>query len=188
MNVTFLWKEEKEKSKRHRIFKSNFSSVQDFGQETTITMNTFSVICVFLVGMTQGAPATTPTSLLPFTEEFIKYKRLAVSETAGLEAEDTTEGRLRRAVSESSVEATSVGRYMRSVSESIEATTPSEGRYKRSDESTVEATSEGSLRPRRAVTEKASIEATNPTGDRFRREAATTEKTVIPTEDTQFSG
>ena len=158
---------------------------------TTTTMNIFSIISVsvFLVaGMTQGAPATTPTSLLPFTEEFIKYKRLAVSETAGLEAEDTTEGRLRRAVSESSVEATSVGRYMRSVSESIEATTPSEGRYKRSDESTVEATSEGSLRPRRAVTEKASIEATNPTGDRFRREAATTEKTVIPTEDTQFSG
>ena len=131
--------------------------------------------------MTQGAPATTPTSLLPLTEEFMKYKR-----SAGLEAEATTEGRFRRAVSESSVEATSV-LYMRSDTESIEATTPSEGRYKRSDESSVEATTEGSLRPRRAVTEKASIEATNPPGDRFRREADTTEKTVIATVDTKSS-
>ena len=118
----FLRKEEKEKSKRHRSFKSKLSSVQDFEETTPGTMNAFTLVCVFLVaGMTQGAPATTPTSLLPFTEEFIKYKRLAVSETAGLEAEDTTEGRLRRAVSESSVEATSVGRFMRSVTESIEA-------------------------------------------------------------------
>ena len=64
--------------------------------------------------------------------------------SAGLEAEATTEGRFRRAVSESSVEATSV-LYMRSDTESIEATMPSEGRYKRSDESSVEATTEGSL-------------------------------------------
>ena len=137
-------------------------------------MNAFTLVCVFLVaGMTQGAPATTPTSLLPLTEEFMKYKR-----SAGLEAEATTEGRFRRAVSESSVEATSEGRYMRSVTESIEATTPSEGHHKRSvtDESSVESTSEGNLRLRRAVTEKASIEATNPPGGRFRREAATTEK------------
>ena len=146
-------------------------------------MNTFSVCCVLLVaGMTQGAPATTPTSLLPLTEEFMKYKR-----SASLEAEATTEGRFRRGVSESSVEATSVGRFMRSVTESIEATTPSKGRYKRSDQSSVEATSEGSLRPRRTVTEKASIEATNPPGDRFRREAATTEKNVIATADTKSS-
>ena len=148
-------------------------------------MNIFSIISVsvFLVaGMTQGAPATTPTSLLPLTEEFMKYKR-----SASLEDEVTTEDRFRRAVSESSVEATSVGRYMRSVTESIEATTPSEGRYKRSDESSVEATSEGDMRLRRAVTEKAFIEATNPPGDRFRREAATTEKTMIPTEDTKSS-
>ena len=185
MNVTFLWKEEKEKSKRYRSFISNFSSVQDFGQETTLsgTMNTFSVIIVFLVAGTQGAPATTPTSLLPLTEEFMKYKRSA----GGFEAEATTEGRFRRGVSESSVEATSVGRFMRSVTESIEATTPSEGRYKRSDESSVEATTEGSLRPRRAVTEKASIEATNQPGDRFRREADTTEKTVIANADTKSS-
>ena len=118
MNVTFLWKEEKEKSKRHRSFISNFSSVQDIGQETG-TMNTFTVtvLSLFLVaGMTQGAPATTPTSLLPLTEEFMKYKR-----SAGLEAEATTEGRFRRGVFESSVEATSVGRFMRSVTESIEA-------------------------------------------------------------------
>ena len=43
------------------------------------------------------------------------------------------------------------------------------------------------MRLRRSVTEKASNEATNPPGDRFRREAATTEKTVLATDDAKSS-